>query len=170
VVPGKYELRVWTSGVVPGAFEKPGPFEVVSGKATTVAAKFGPAAKVTGKITDKDGKGLAKVPVQVHVSDGPGPVRESFHVETDAEGNFTAYGSAGFYSLWISPAPEGYALPQMSPLRGNLVEPAKVEVGKSHTFAPVALLTAVTFSGKVVMADGKPAAGATVDVGRWGFA
>lgn len=169
LVPGKYELTVWEGGKVPGVFEKPAAVEVTSGKTADIPAKFGPAAKISGTITDKDGKGVGKVPVVVNVSDGSNPNPSAqFHVETDEAGKYEAHGPAGWYSIWFQTLPDGYAEPVPTGPRRQFVEPAKLEVGKAHTFPPIALLTAVIFSGQVVRADGKPAVGATVDIG--GFA
>lgn len=165
LMPGTYELTMYGEGEIPGVFVKPPPVEVASGKSAEIVARFGPAAKVTGTITDKDGKGVAKVRVTVSVSDGTGPQPHTqLSAETDADGKYTAYGPAGWYKVWLQGAPDGYALP-VAGRGGQLVEQAKVEVGKPHTFAPIKLLKAVTFSGQVVLADDKPAVGATVDAG-----
>jgi uncharacterized GH25 family protein len=170
VVPGRYELRVWTSGRAPAVFEKTESFEVESGKAAAITAKFGPAAKVTGKIVDKaTGKGIAGVRVNVNVSDANSPyAREQHFVETDKDGNYTAHGSAGWYSVWLQTPPAGYATPPQT-ARFRLVEPVKVEVGKAHTFAAIELPKTVTFTGRVVFRDGKPGAGAVISVGTGPF-
>ncbi|QJW99975.1 carboxypeptidase-like regulatory domain-containing protein [Frigoriglobus tundricola] len=168
VVPGRYELTVPSNARVPGVFQKGEPFEVVPGKGTAVAAKFGPAARVTGRVTDKEtGKGLAGADVSVSVSDGPGQQpREYLQVETDRDGRFTAHGPAGWYAVEVGTAPAGYSLSPPAGARGGS-EPVKVAAGKSHEFlAPLALRKKVTFAGRVLTAEGKPAAGATVRFGN----
>jgi uncharacterized GH25 family protein len=152
VIPGRYEWTVERNAALPAVFEKSEPFEVASGKTTAVTAKFAPAAKVTGAITDKaTGKGIAGVPVIVSITDGGGPYpREQLFVETGKDGQVTAHGPAGWYSAGLQQAPDGYALPAPASRR-EPAKSAKVEVGK-----------AVTFTGRVVMADGKPVVGASV--------
>jgi protocatechuate 3,4-dioxygenase beta subunit len=170
VVPGKYALSVDRDARVPAVFEKAEPVEVASGQAATATAKFGPAAKVTGRVTDRaTGKGMAGVQVIVNVTDGQSPQpRDQLYVETDKDGTFTAHGPAAWYSFWLQTAPDGYATPPPTGPRRGLIEPVKVDAGKAHDFPPYGLLKTVTFTGKVVTADGKPAPGATIRV--WNFA
>ena len=67
--PGRYSLHVYDNGRAPGVFAKGEPVEVVSGKTAAVTATFGPAAKVTGRITDKvTGKGVPGAGVVVNVT------------------------------------------------------------------------------------------------------
>ena len=167
VVPGKYELTASTNAQLSVAFQKGQPFEVISGKGTRVTAKYGPAAKVTGRVTGKEtGKGLAGVEVYVSVSDGPGQQpRELLNVLTDQDGLFVAHGPGGWYAVEVGTAPAGYSLSPPVGSRGGS-EPVKLDAGKSHEFlTPLALRKKVTFAGQVLTAEGKPAAGAMVRFG-----
>jgi hypothetical protein len=165
VVPGKYRLNMYADPNMPRVFEPGEPFEVVAGKDPPVAAKFSPAARVTGRIIDKvSGKGVAGVPVFINVMDGQDTnPRTQLNVQTDKEGRFAAHGPAGWYRCWIQNAPEGFSPPANEGRAAQ--ESIKVEAGKSHEFPPYALLRTVTFTGRVVTADGKPAAGAKVRSG-----
>ena len=165
VAPGTWELGVDAGGEIPGVFEKPPAIEVTSGKATTVTAKFGPSAQVTGTVTDKDGKGVAGVTLFVNVGDGTNPQSlANLFVTTDASGAFAAHGPAGWYTAHPQTVPDGFAKPAAVGRR-PLAESAKVASGKSHAFAPFRLLTAATFAGRVVLADGTPAAGVSFGSG-----
>ena len=166
VAPGKYEFGVFAEGEMPGIFEKPPAFEVTSGQAATVAAKFGPATTVTGSVTDKDGKGVAGVSLIVNVGDGTNPQpRASLFVTTDAKGAYVAHGPAGWYTAYPQTVPDGYARPTLVG-KQQFVEPAKVAVDKPHAFAPIRLVTAATFVARAVLADGSPAAGASGSSGE----
>ncbi len=166
VVPGRYELVIERNAAIPAMFEKGAAFEVAAGKSAAVTAKFSPAAKVTGKVTDSvTGKGLAGVQVIVNVSDDGGPQpKAQLHVETDANGVYTAHGSAGWYRPWVQRPPDGYSTPAPTGPQREQAISAKVEAGKAHDFAVIALPKSVTFTGRVVLADNKPAVGATVFV------
>ena len=167
VTPGKYELGViGVSPRVPGTFEKGPSLDVTSGATTAATAKFGPAAKIVGRVVDKSGKGLADVDVVVNRTDGQSSrPQNQLHVTTDKGGAFTAFGPEGWYMFWVPNPPDGYVEPAPVGPRHGWPEPVKIEAGKSHEFRPVVLLTAVTFVGKVVAGDGKPVGGAQVRVG-----
>ncbi len=165
VVPGTYALTIEDGKLFPGVFEKPPAFEVTSGQAATVAAKFGPATTVTGSVTDKDGKGVAGVTLVIKAGYGANPQPQTnLYVTTDASGAYAAHGPAGWYTAYLQAVPDGFATPAVVGRR-QLVEPAKVETGKSHSFAPIRLVTAATFAGRVVLADGTPAAGVSFGSG-----
>jgi protocatechuate 3,4-dioxygenase beta subunit len=175
IVPARYELQLYLNGTVPAVLGKMDPIEVSSGKAVTIHAKFGLAAKAVGTINDKaTGKGVAGIRVFVSVMEGGRPRPHQFFVETDRDGRFTVYGPAGWYAVVIQAVPDGLSLPPLTGPRGELVESAKVEIGKSHTFTAIELLKSVTLTGRIILPDGRPAIGATVmshgDVlisGRW---
>ncbi len=162
VTPGRYELQAYNDGRSPAIFEKGTPVEVVAGKGATVTAKFGPAAKVSWKITDPDGKALAGVGVSMTITGGSSSIA---HIsgETDTEGRYTGYGPGGWYSPNVG-ATDGFAVPLPPKPDRRLVEPVRVDAGNTHAFQDFALLKAVTFAGRIVLADAKPAANAEIEV------
>ncbi|MDB5309205.1 MAG: hypothetical protein JWO38_3407 [Gemmataceae bacterium] len=168
VVPGRYEVGVSEDGRVPAVFVKADPVEVAAGKTAAVTASFGPAARVTGRVTDMvTGKAVpgAALLVNVHTDDRLAVPTRQFHVTTDGSGEYAAHGPPGWYIVWAQTAPDGYAVPYVANARQGLVEPARVAVGRPHAFAPIALPRAVTLAGRVVFPDGKPAGGATLSLG-----
>jgi protocatechuate 3,4-dioxygenase beta subunit len=164
VAPGKYEITVQLDAKLPAVFEPGQSVEVTAGKTTEAAAKFGPAAKATGKITDPDtGKGIPGAFVNVTVGDGQSSQpKQWLYAQTDADGVFAVHGPAGWYRFFLNTPPDGYVLPPRNPRGEDPVKPVKMEVGKSHEFPAYQLMRAVSFAGVVVNADGKPVKGATV--------
>ena len=162
VSPGHYELQIYNDGQSPAIFEKGPSVEVVSGKGAALTAKFGPAAKVSWKITDPDGKGIAGVGIGMNITEGLNSIGH-LSGKTDADGKFTGYGPSGWYAP--NAGADGFATP-LPPKRDRpLIEPVKVDVGNSHVFPELALVKAVTFGGQIVFADAKPAAGAEIEIG-----
>lgn len=161
VLPGRYEFSVSPRPSVPGVAGAVEPFQVAPVGTAAVKVVFGPAATVSGKVTDAaTGRGLAGAKLMVQVGAEPvGPVSVLGEVETAADGTYTAHGPTGWFILSMPSAPDGYATPRPKERRPGLVEPARVEVGKSHTFPAIVLPRAVALTGRVVFPDGKPAAG-----------
>lgn len=168
VIPGKYELQLWDNGQAPGVFKPADPVEVGPGKTVTLAVKFEPGAAVSGKVVSRDtGQGIGGANVSVAVYPGADRTRAEkwLSAVTRPDGTYTAHGPAGWYRPFIQRPPDGYAT--VFSESGEAVKPARVEVGKAHEFAPIELLTAVTFRGRLVLPDGKPAAGAVLKGGVW---
>lgn len=166
VAPGRYELTVQPDPKLPAVFMPGPPVEVAAGKTAEATLKFGPAAKVTGKITAPDtGQGISGALVSVTIGDGPSAQpKQWLHAQTDADGVFTVHGPAGWYRFSLNTPPDGYVLPPRNPRGEDPVKPVMVEVGKSHEFPAYQLVKAVSFAGVVVNTDGKPAEGATVQI------
>ena len=163
VVPGRYTLHVFDDARRPAVLVASTPVEVKSGETTTLTATFGPAATVTGKVVTKAGKGVAGATVTSNVFTGKDFVHPKHHLSTTtgADGSYTLHGPAGWYRPWLNPQamPEGYAL---SYRPNDRIPTAEVKSGQSRAMPPIELVDAVTCRGRLALADGKPAAGATV--------
>ncbi len=155
LVPGRYTLTLSSNAAIPYLTPTVAPFEVKAGENTTVTLAFKPTAKISGTITDPAGKGLPGVSVSVSVQ-AEKETRSLWlgEVTTIADGTFTAYGPAGWYSYHISP-PDGFVAPAVK-IGNALVESVQIAVGKNHTFPPIKLVASASFVAKVVDADGKP--------------
>jgi protocatechuate 3,4-dioxygenase beta subunit len=164
VVPGRYQLTFSNTVKSPVAPAAVPPFDVEPGKTTEVAVTLGPAAWVTGKVTDARGKGVPGVPFTVfhRTAEGTHP-RWLGQVETAADGTYAAHGPPGWFSLNVGKLPDGFAPPPAGRNRGP-VGPTRVEPGRPVTLPDVVLPDGVNFVAKVVRADGTPAAGAEVEL------
>ena len=133
-----------------------------SGEPTAVTITFGPAAAVTGRVVGGvEWKGIGGVELQVLQQVGEsGGYRHLGAVTTAADGTYTAYGDAGVFRVQVQSTPPEYTRPADGQ-RGTGVA-VKVELGGKHRFPDIALPDAVSFKGRVVLSDGKPAAGALV--------
>ena len=161
LVPGHYNLTLSSNAAIPYLTPTVAPFEVKAGENTTVTLAFKPTAKISGTITDPAGKGLPGVKVSVAVQSGKDTQSQWWgEVTTIADGTFTAYGAAGWYTYDIS-TPDGFVIP-IGNIRERMIPSVQVAVGKNHTFPPFKLVASVTFVAKVVDADGKPVGGTKV--------
>jgi len=168
VVPGRYSIKVWQDPKLPALPAAVEDFVVAAAEKTVLTVPFTPAVRVAGKVTDQAGKGLAGVNVGVTSRQATGAqAYTTGGVETDAAGNYTAYGAPGWLSVWISQPPSGYVAPDS---RSGSVKEVQVAAGQSHTFPDIALVRAANLAGVVVFADGKPAARAVIDPSLMGHA
>jgi protocatechuate 3,4-dioxygenase beta subunit len=165
VVPGKYSVKVWHDPKVPGLPPALDDVVVAATDKTVVPVAFTPAARVTGRVVDRAGKGVAGAPVGLGVQQSSeASARGIGVVVTDANGAYTAYGPPGWLSVFVDGPPSGYIAPLAR------LSPALVAAGKSHAFPDIILTPSVAFAGTVVFDDGKPAARAIVDPSLMGMA
>lgn len=163
VVPGRYTATFYNVAAV-GVPDKAEPFDVPAGGTAKVVVRFGPGAKVTGRVVTADTRKVVPK-AQVFASVGvPGEphARHIGSVETAADGTFTVHGPAGQFALWMNDAPDGFVVPPYDQRKG-LIDPLQVGLGATVTIPDVRLPRAVSFVGKAVLPGGKPAAGAVID-------
>jgi hypothetical protein len=164
VSPGKYRLVVQSAAAYPGLPSPTEAFEVKAGGEAAVTVRFGPAARVTGKVVDQTtGKGVGGA--KLWVSHRPADLssdRPLGEVSSAADGTFTAYGPAGWFHVAPAAVPEGYALPPADPRSPAPFQGPAVEIGKSLTLRDITLPREAVVAGRVVLPGNRPAAGAVL--------
>jgi hypothetical protein len=158
VFPGRGEFRFWKAPEVQYLPKQLPKFAVKAGTQTEVTIALEAAAHVRGRVIDQKSKaGIAGVAVYL-VSQSKDTKRQVTNVvKTGADGWFTAYVRPEMIDLQLLTVPAGYVTPTR-----ELVKPAEVAAGATHTFPDIALEPAVPVNGVVVDKAGKPVSGVQV--------
>jgi hypothetical protein len=167
VVPGVYRLRIEGTPRNPVLAEKTALVTVEPGRTADAVVPLKRAGRLAGRIVDGDsGAGIRNVRLSLFAQPlddlGYGGV-----VTTDDEGRFSGYVPAGL-PLGLTPGrvPREYALgraPLLDPW--GHARPVIAAAGETTTLPDIKLHRQGTLAGTVT-ADGKPVAGAAVEV-RW---
>ncbi|QJW99976.1 MSCRAMM family protein [Frigoriglobus tundricola] len=166
--PGEYRLSFPYRGA--DFFPKAvAPVVVKSGETAEVAVDLEPAAKITARLVDPDGKGVAGAKLSLGVTRGSGDHVSLPSAKADSDGKIALRVPAGMVQA-TPQSVEGYAVRKFSSNTFNQssTEPVSVAAGKSHDFGAFVLLKTIELSGVVVGDDEKPLAGADVSVGYSG--
>jgi hypothetical protein len=164
VTPGQYQLAVQPGAAYPGLPSRTEPFEVKAGGEAVVTVRFGPVARVTGKVVDATtGKGVGGVKLWVSLRPPDLSSERSLgQVSSAPDGTFTAFGPAGWFHVAPAAVPEGYAVPPVDPRSEAPFQGPAVEIGKSLTLRDITLPREAVVTGRVVLPGNQPAAGAVL--------
>ncbi len=159
VLPGKGALRFAADPKIPYVPKELPKVTVKPGEQTEVTLALEPAARVLGRVIDRDSQaGVAGVEVGIY-SQGEGrQYLGHVSVRTGTDGRFMAYVHAGQISFQPH-VPAGYA---KTGSKRQSARPANVAGGAEHTFPDIVLEPEVRVEGVVVDEAGKPVANVSV--------